>query len=167
VLVTPRQSALADSLDPAAVLAHLTGTGAEAAEALATALAAARPAAIVVDDVELLTDTPLGNELVSRQRGLRDSGHRMLAAASGDSAASLRGLIPALAKGRCGLILEPASPADGTPFGTRLPVSVLAPGVPLRGALIHNGRVTAVQVPALPEVPADRAPRGADQAEGR
>ena len=151
VLITPRQSTLAGRLDPAAVLAHLTATDAQAVEALTAALAGAGQAAIVIDDAELLTDTPLGNDLVSRHRGSRDSGQHMLAAASSDSASGLRGLIPALAKGKCGLILQPASPGDGMPLGIRLPASVLAPGVMLRGAMIHNGRVVAVQVPALGE----------------
>jgi hypothetical protein len=67
--------------------------------------------AIVVDDAELLTDTPLGNELTACYRRIRDSGHRLLAAAVADGSFGLRGLIPELAKTKCGLILEPTSAA--------------------------------------------------------
>jgi S-DNA-T family DNA segregation ATPase FtsK/SpoIIIE len=154
VLVTPRRSTLADRLDP--VLLHLTSSDAAAVERLTAALA--EPAvAIVVDDAELLTDTPLGNELTACYRRIRDSGHRMLAAAAADGSFELRGLVPELAKTKCGLILEPTSITDGSVLGARLPASVLAPGVTLRGVLIHHGRITAVQVPAWPDRPADQA----------
>lgn len=151
MLVTPRRSTLADRLDP--VLLHLTSSDAAAVERLTAALA--EPAvAIVVDDAELLTDTPLGNELTACYRRIRDSGHRMLAAAAADGSF---GLVPELAKTKCGLILEPTSITDGSVLGARLPASVLAPGVTLRGVLIHHGRITAVQVPAWPDRPADQA----------
>ena len=106
---------------------------------------------IVVDDAELLADTPLGNELAACYRRIRDSGHHLLAAAVADGSFGLRGLVPELAKSKCGLVLAPASATDGSVLGARLPASVFAPGVTLRGALVHHGRVTAVQVPAWPD----------------
>ena len=136
-------------LDPGTVRVHLTAADAAAASALAAALAGG-PAAIVVDDAELLTDTPLGDELTSRYRGIRDSGHRVLAATTADGATVFRGLVPELAKGKCGLVLEPGSAADGSPFGARLPASVLASGVALRGVLIRGAVTTPVQVPTVP-----------------
>ena len=149
VLITPRRSALTGAIGPAGVLLHLTATDAGAAEALATALAVAGPTGIIVDDAELLTDTPLGDELTGRYRRIRDSDHRVLAATTMDSATVFRGLIPELAKAKCGLVLEPASSTDGTPLGTRLPLSVLASSMPLRGALVRNGVVRPVQVPSF------------------
>jgi S-DNA-T family DNA segregation ATPase FtsK/SpoIIIE len=153
VLVTPRRSALADRLDP--VRLHLTGSDAAAVDTLTAALADVPTAAIVVDDAELLTDTPLGNELTACYRRIRDSGHRLLAAAAADGSFGLRGLVPELAKTKCGLVLAPASPTDGSVLVPRLPASVFAPGVTLRGALVHHGRIIAVQVPAWPDGPAD------------
>ena len=153
VLVTPRRSALAGRLDP--VLLHLTSSDAAAVDSLMAALAGVTEAAIVVDDAELLTDTPLGNELTACYRRIRDSGHRLLAAAAADGSFGLRGLVPELAKTKCGLVLAPASTTDGSVLGARLPASVFAPGVTLRGALVHHGRITAVQVPAWPDGPAD------------
>ena len=149
VLITPRRSALTGAIGPAGVLLHLTATDAGAAEALATALAVAGPTGIIVDDAELLTDTPLGEELTGRYRRIRDSDHRMLVATTMDGATVFRGLIPELAKAKCGLVLEPASSADGAPLGARLPLSVLASGMPLRGALVRNGVVRPVQVPSF------------------
>jgi S-DNA-T family DNA segregation ATPase FtsK/SpoIIIE len=155
VLVTPRRSSLTGRLDP--VLLHLTATDADAVDRLTAALAGVTEAAIVVDDAELLTDTPLGNELTACCRRIRDSGHRLLASAAADGSFGLRGLVPELAKTKCGLVLAPASTTDGSVLGARLPASVFAPGVTLRGALIHHGRITAVQVPAWPDDPADKA----------
>ena len=153
VLVTPRRSALTGRLDP--VLLHLTSSDAAAVDSLTATLAGVTGAAIVVDDAELLTDTPLGNELTACCRRIRDSGHCLLAAAAADGSFGLRGLVPELAKTKCGLVLAPASPTDGSVLGARLPASVFAPGVTLRGALVHHGRITAVQVPAWPDGPAD------------
>jgi S-DNA-T family DNA segregation ATPase FtsK/SpoIIIE len=154
VLVTPRRSTLAGRLEP--LLLHLTGSDADAAARLTAALDGTPGAAIVVDDAELLADTPLGNELAAWYRRIRDTGHRLLAAAAADGSFGLRGLVPELAKTKCGLVLEPASTTDGSVFGARLPASVFAPGVLLRGALIHHGRITAVQVPTWSDDPAGR-----------
>ena len=164
ILITPRRSPLAGAMDAAAVLLHLTGTDAEAAQALSAALAGPARAAIVVDDADLLTGTPLGDDLVARYRRIRDSDSRLLAAVNSDAVTVPRGLILELSRGRCGLVLEPSSPADGTPLGARLPAAVIA-GVPkLRGALISNGQVTAVQVPELAVSPARPDGSGPDEA---
>jgi S-DNA-T family DNA segregation ATPase FtsK/SpoIIIE len=151
-LITPRKSTLAEALDPGTIRVHLTSTDAEAARALAAALADG-PVAIVADDADLLVDTPLAEELMSRYRAIRDSGHRMLAATTADGATVFRGLVPELAKRKCGLVLEPGSVADGGPFQARLPASVLASGMRLRGALIRGAVITPVQVPTLASSP--------------
>ena len=161
VLVTPRRSALAGRLDP---MLHLTSSDAAAADSLTAALAGVTEATIVVDDADLLTDTPLGNELTACYRRIRDSGHRLLGAAAADGSFGLRGLVPELAKTKCGLVLAPASTTDGSVLGARLPASVFAPGVMLRGALVHHGRITAVQVPAWPDGLADVTWREASRA---
>jgi len=167
VLVTPRRSTLTGRLDPAL---HLDTSDAPATDRLKSALAGADGAVIVVDDAELLTDTPLGNELTACCRRIRDSGHHLLAAAAADGSFGLRGLVPELAKTKCGLVLAPASATDGSVLGARLPASVFAPGMTLRGALVHRGRITAVQVPAWPDDPADgswpETSRAAARAEG-
>ena len=166
ILVTPRRSPLAGAVGRAAVRLHLTGTDAEAAQALSAALARPGPVAIVVDDADLLAGTPVGDELVARYRRIRDSGSRLLAAVSADSVTVPRGLILELARGRCGLVLEPSSPADGSALGARLPAAVIT-GVPkLRGALVSNGQVTAVQVPELAVSPPSSGGSGSDRAGG-
>ena len=52
---------------------HLTSTDAQSVQAVSAALAETGPAALIVDDAELLAGTPLGDEVVARYRGLRDS----------------------------------------------------------------------------------------------
>jgi S-DNA-T family DNA segregation ATPase FtsK/SpoIIIE len=163
VLVTPRRSLLATAVGPAGVALRLESAGAEAAAQLRAALADGGPAVIVVDDADQLTDTPLGEELTAVCRGIRDSAHRLLAAAVPDSATGFRGLVPELAKAKCGLVLEPATPNDGAPFGARLAASVLASGTPLRGAFVHYGTVVAVQVPSIGNSVTEPVRSGADQ----
>src|SRR5262249_14951002 len=108
-------------------------------------------------------DTPLGEELTAVGRGIRDSAHRILAAAIPESTSGFRGLVPELAKAKCGLVLEPATPNDGAPFGTRLPASVLPSGIPLRAALVRYGAVAAVQVPSVTSVVTEPVRSGTDR----
>jgi S-DNA-T family DNA segregation ATPase FtsK/SpoIIIE len=163
ILVTPRPSTLAGAVAPAAVRLHLAVTGPEAAGALKAALAEIGQAVLVVDDAELLTGTPLGDELMTQCRGLRDTGHRILAATVPDGVTALRGISAELAKIKCGLLLEPANPLDGGPFGARLPLSILTVGIPLRGALVHGSRITAVQVPGITNLTAEPVWSGSDR----
>ena len=133
---------------------HVTSTDAQSAQAVSAALAQPGPVAIVVDDADLLTGTPLGDELVSRYRRIRDSDSRLIAAVTTDSVTVPRGLILELSRSRCGLVLEASSPADGSALGARLPAAVIDRCPQLRGALVSNGQVTAVQVPELAISPA-------------
>jgi len=163
VLITPRPSTLAGVIAPVSVRLPLTGTGAEAAGALQAVLAETSRAVLVVDDAELLTGTPLGDEVLAQCRALRDSGHRIVAATVPDSISTLRGITAELAKLKCGLLLEPANPLDGGPFGVRLPLSILTTGIPLRGAFVQGSRITAVQVPSVANVRAEPAWSGSDR----
>ena len=157
VLITPRPSTLAGAIAPAPARLHLTGTGAEAAADLQALLAETSQAVLVIDDAELLPGTPLGDEVLAQCRALRDSGHRILAATVPDSVSTLRGTTAELAKLKCGLLLEPANPLDGGPFGVRLPLSILTAGIPLRAALVQGSRITAVQVPGIANALAEPA----------
>jgi DNA segregation ATPase FtsK/SpoIIIE, S-DNA-T family len=163
VLITPRPSTLAGAIAPAPARLPLTGTGAQAAAELQAVLAETSQAVLVVDDAELLAGTPLGDEVLAQCRALRDSGHRILAATVPDSVSTLRGITAELAKLKCGLLLEPANPLDGGPFGVRLPLSILTAGIPLRGAFVQGSRITAVQVPSVANVRAEPAWSGSDR----
>ena len=163
VLITPRPSTLTGAIAPASVRLPLTATDAEAAGAVQAVLAETSQAVLVIDDAELIVGTPLGDAVLAQCRALRDSGHRILAATVPDSVATLRGITAELAKLKCGLLLEPANPLDGGPFGVRLPLSILAPGIPLRGAFVQGSRTTAVQVPSVANVRAEPAWSGSDR----
>jgi S-DNA-T family DNA segregation ATPase FtsK/SpoIIIE len=163
ILVTPRPSSLPAAVAATPTRLHLTVTGAEAVGALQAVLAETSQAILVIDDAELLAGTPLGDEVVAQCRALRDSGHRILAATVPDSVTALRGVTAELAKLKCGLLMEPANPLDGGPFGVRLPLSILTTGIPLRGALVQGSRVTAVQVPDIANVRAEPAWSGTDR----
>jgi S-DNA-T family DNA segregation ATPase FtsK/SpoIIIE len=73
-----------------------------------------------------------------------------LLAASGGSAdfGGFRGLAARAGRERHGLILQPASPVDGTPLGVSVPCG--DEPVPGRGVLVIRGRCSALQV-GLPE----------------
>ena len=149
VLITPRRSTLTGAIGPAWARLQLTATGTEAGDALQAVLAETSRAVLVIDDAELLAGTPLGDEVLAQCRALRDNEHRILAATVPDSMTMLRGITAELAKLKCGLLLEPANPLDGGPFGVRLPMSILTSGIPLRGALVQGSLITAVQVPSI------------------
>jgi len=155
ILVTPARSPLAVLAGQPAVRLHLAGTDAAAAADLKTALEQPGRVTVVADDADLLASTPLGSELAAwYQKAAADSGSRLLAAVRTENVTVPRGLVLELSKGRCGLVLEPSSPVDGSPLGARLPAAVIA-GNRLRAALVSVGRVTVVQVPELPAALAD------------
>ena len=137
VAVAPRPSPLRD----------LPGchTDPEASYDLAGLLAAG-PDAIVVDDAELLVDSPLARELEQAVRGRRDSG--LLLAVAGtteDLLASFRGFVADLRRSRTGLLLSPHT-ADGDLLGVRLPRLTRPEAIPGRGLLCARGTATPVQV---------------------
>lgn len=108
---------------------------------------------VVVDDAHLLAGTPTEDLLVEAVTvGRRD----LLVAADTDAAAgSFRGLVPAAARGRTAVILQPSAPGEGAIVGVRLPVGDVP--VPGRGVLVRRGRCTRVQVAAPPASATPRA----------
>ncbi|HVA61107.1 MAG TPA: FtsK/SpoIIIE domain-containing protein [Mycobacteriales bacterium] len=156
VLVTPRRSRLS-VLIPAGPGVLAVHDGGE--EELAAAVATSTDTVLIIDDVEMLTETALGEQITAILRQARDTRHVVYAAASGDEAGNIyRGPLAELRKCKQGLVLAPTNPTQGDVIGTRLPRSVLSAGIPQRGALVLNGTVTAVHVPTIePPAPA-RAP---------
>ncbi len=146
VLVTPRPSPL-EKLDDPLVRARLRGP--DCASADLDPLLAEGPAVVVVDDLDVVADQPLGTALA----GLIRRGLGVVLAGSAEGLGNaVRG--PALEAGRGGqgLVLCPTSPLPGAVFGSglRLPRSMVGATAPGRGALLADGAVTAIQVP-LPD----------------
>ncbi|WP_134773783.1 ATP-binding protein [Ornithinimicrobium flavum] len=104
---------------------------------------------VVVDDAHLLAGTAVEDLLLDHATS---TGADLLVAADLESAAgSFRGLVPATARARCAVLLQPEAPAQGGVVGVQLPVGDLR--VPGRGVLVRRGRCTRVQVVSPPAAP--------------
>jgi S-DNA-T family DNA segregation ATPase FtsK/SpoIIIE len=138
--LTPRPSPLRQ-LDGAAQ--------AHAADELARWLnSATGPAAVVVDDAELLVDDPVADVLSQVLRDGRETGHALVIAGSlEDLAGCYRGFAADVRRCRSGVLLGLTSHLDGELLGVRLPRSAASPGPLGRGLLIRNGQPSRVQIP--------------------
>ncbi len=160
IAVTARRSVLSALEGLAGVLGVFAGRDASA-EALTAMLAGDEVAAgrvvVIVDDAELLGDTPAAEALARFARNARDHECAMVVGGTTtDLAAGFRGFVPEVRKTRAGLLLCPGSPADGELLGVRLPRTALFPGPPGRGLLLLDGTQLLVQVPLNDEPPGSR-----------
>ncbi len=112
------------------------------------ALLACGPVAVVVDDAELVVDSPVGSVLEHLVRSARDNGSVVIAAGTTEVlVACYRGFVADLRRLRNGLLLSPESPADGDLLGVRTQRAPV--GVPGRGLHVTRAGTSPVQV-ALP-----------------
>ena len=140
VAVAPRPSPLRELPD-----CH---TDREASYDLEARLAQA-PDALLIDDAELLVDSPLAYLLEKAVREMRDTHTRVVAAGTTDDLVTgYRGFVVELRRSRCGVLLSPRSAADGDLLGVRLPRSVAGTTHPGRGLLCDRGTTTPLQVAA-------------------
>jgi S-DNA-T family DNA segregation ATPase FtsK/SpoIIIE len=108
---------------------------------------AVAPAALLVDDAELLVDSPVGGLLEDAVRQARDGGPLVVAAGSTDALlGGYRGFVVELRRARSGLLLSPQSPGDGDLLGLRLPRSSVVAVHPGRGLLVGRGGTVPLQV---------------------
>ncbi|MCK9928437.1 cell division protein FtsK [Frankia sp. Mgl5] len=140
-VVCPRLSPLRGLIDPA-VVQLVEGMALE--EALRR-LGGPGQTVVLVDDAELVSPTPLGDELAAFLRG-GHSGGLVAAGTTEDLAGQFRGFLVDARRSRSGLLLSPGGPADGDLLGVRLPRTVCGPGPPGRGLLVRGGTITPVQV---------------------
>ncbi len=100
---------------------------------------------MVVDDAELVHDTPLDSVLEGVVRSGVDGGHGLVAAGTTEALTSqYRGFVKEARRARSGLLLSPQNNAEGELFSVRLPRAA-ASGVLGRGLLVRSGELTAVQ----------------------
>ncbi|MGZ4628556.1 FtsK/SpoIIIE domain-containing protein [Oryzihumus sp.] len=99
---------------------------------------------VLVDDAELLLDTPVEETLVEVLRSRRGRVVVLCAGATDELSATFRGLTTEARRHRTGVLLRPAGLADGDLLGVR--VRAAEPGPPGRGLLVQQGVVTPVQV---------------------
>jgi S-DNA-T family DNA segregation ATPase FtsK/SpoIIIE len=103
---------------------------------------------IVVDDAEGLDGSPIETALVEATRLVdQAAGVVVIAVDSRHASAAFRGIVPEVARGGTGLLLQPTTPADGDLFRIRVePSATRRPG---RGLHVSDGVATGIQV-ALP-----------------
>lgn len=153
VIVAPRVSPLRELGARLGVAAVLTGSGADLASGIEAAMGGIDgPAALVIDDAELLGDGPPARILEALVRTARDTDLVVVAAATTDDLllSRFRGWLADARRGRSGLLLNPASAADGEVFDLRLPRSTTGGWPPGRALLALRGHAAPVQV-AIPE----------------
>ncbi len=146
---TPPVTALRDLAELPGVVAVLT-EGATLASDLPRALdALAGPAALVVDDAEMITDAGVTRVLEGIVRNARDTGLVVLAGATTEDLvlSRYRGWLAEARRSRSGVLLTPAASSDGELFDLRLPRSTSGAGWPAgRGYLAWRGHGRLMQV---------------------
>ena len=149
LIVTPRRSPLQHVADHPGVLGRLSHRD---DPAMFTALTRDidRSLVVVVDDAELLVDTPLGDQVEKFIRSAPDrDGGLVLAGDASELMRTFRGFIADARRSKTGLLLCPESPLDGDLVGTRLPRTLIGNAHPGRGVLVVRGSRTPVQVPVV------------------
>ncbi|MBQ1119271.1 FtsK/SpoIIIE domain-containing protein [Streptomyces sp. B15] len=147
IVVTPKRSPLRELEGEPGVLGALRemADAAQLKELLDRAGADGARYAVVVDDAELVYDTPLDSVLESVVRSGVDGGHGLVAAGTTDSLTSqYRGFLREARRARSGLLLSPQNNSEGELFSIRLPRAT-ASNVAGRGLLVLSGEMTPVQ----------------------
>jgi S-DNA-T family DNA segregation ATPase FtsK/SpoIIIE len=142
VALTPRPSAVRDHADQ-----HFEPADLRFADALADVHGRL---AVLVDDAELVTESPAAGVLDRLMRAARDAGHIVaIAGITEDLSVGFRGFIVEARRARTGLLMAPRGSLDGELLGVRLPRSTGGVAPAGRGLLVIRGSVSQVQV-ALP-----------------
>ncbi|MGW1542432.1 FtsK/SpoIIIE domain-containing protein [Streptomyces sp. NPDC002309] len=149
ILVTPRRSPLRELAPRSGVLGCLdSDSRADDLEALTGG--ARGPYVVLVDDAELLYDTPLDEALEDVLRRGMDGGMGLVAAGAVDTLSSqYRGFVVQARRSRNGLLLSPQGSQDGEMFSIRLPGNV-GGGPTGRGLFVQGGEAMPAQA-VLPD----------------
>ncbi|MFG1809008.1 FtsK/SpoIIIE domain-containing protein [Streptomyces sp. NPDC049040] len=149
VLVTPRRSPLRDLAGEPGVLGMLGADAGQDDLKELTAKAAGGPYVVVVDDGELIYDTPLDAALEGVVKSGLDGDHALIAAGSADQMGSqYRGFLVEARRSRNGLLLAPQGATEGDLFNVRLPRDV-GGGPTGRGLLVRGGELVQIQAVGL------------------
>jgi DNA segregation ATPase FtsK/SpoIIIE, S-DNA-T family len=150
VIVTPRQSPLRGYADRPGVLGVLGGAATDT-EVLGLLDQALGPAAVIVDDGELLVDAPCAAAFETVLREGRD-GQRALVVGgtTGEMVNGYRGFIVEARKTKSGVLLHLEHPLEGDLLGIKPPRSSIGPAPKGRGLLVTRGASLPVQVPLPP-----------------
>ncbi|WKX70978.1 FtsK/SpoIIIE domain-containing protein [Streptomyces sp. XD-27] len=144
ILITPRRSPLRDLESAPGVLGML---GADSTDGDLEELTekAKGNYVVVIDDAELLYDTPIDEPLEGVIRRGMDGGVGLIAAGAVDTLSSqYRGFAVEARRSRTGFLLSPRGSSDGEVFNLRLPSSI-GGGPTGRGLFVHGGEPMQVQ----------------------
>jgi DNA segregation ATPase FtsK/SpoIIIE, S-DNA-T family len=146
--ITARRSPLTEVAGEPGIAAVLDGRTAapDNLQALLASLGEA-PLAVVVDDAELLSDSPISEILAAFGRAARHEQNALIIGGTTRDLGTFRGFIPEVRKSGAGLFLCPGSPSDAYFVGARLPGTAVFNGPPGRGALVAEQVIQIVQVP--------------------
>ncbi|WP_416979297.1 FtsK/SpoIIIE domain-containing protein [Streptomyces sp. T028] len=145
VLITPRRSPLRGLEGEPGVLGVLRDGASP--DDLRTLLARVHGGryVVVVDDAELLYDTPLDGPLQEVVRSGRDGDHGLIAAGAVDVMSSqYRGFLVESRRSRSGVLLSPQNVSEGDLFSISLPRGI-GGGPTGRGLLIRGGKAVPLQ----------------------
>jgi S-DNA-T family DNA segregation ATPase FtsK/SpoIIIE len=105
------------------------------------------PNALVIDDAELLVDSPLAHLLERAVREMRDTGSIVLVAGTtAELVTGYRGFVVDLRRSKTGVLLSPQGRGDGDLFGVRLSRAVGGEITPGRGLLCGLGKTVPIQL---------------------
>ncbi|HVQ93899.1 MAG TPA: FtsK/SpoIIIE domain-containing protein [Mycobacteriales bacterium] len=152
VVVTPRQSPLRRLAGRPGVLGVLSGVATTEQDVLALLDEALGPAVVMVDDAELLTDSPCAGAFETVLREGRD-GQRALVVGgtTGEMINGYRGFIVEARKTKSGLLINAEHPLEGDLLGIKPPRSAVGPAPKGRGLLVTRGTFLPAQVPLPPD----------------
>jgi S-DNA-T family DNA segregation ATPase FtsK/SpoIIIE len=105
--------------------------------------------AVIVDDAEMLADSPISDPLAAFVKGARDRASALIIAGTVGELGQFRGFIPEVRKSKAGLLMCPSGAGDGEVVGVRLPRTAVFAGPPGRGVLVLGSDLTVVQVPSI------------------
>ncbi|UWE07961.1 FtsK/SpoIIIE domain-containing protein [Actinacidiphila bryophytorum] len=149
VLVTPRRSPLRELAGAEGVLGLLGADASQDDLRELTAKAEGGPYVVVVDDGELIYDTPLDSALEEVVKSGLDGDHALIAAGNADQMGSqYRGFLVEARRSRNGLLLAPQGSTEGDLFNVRLPRDV-GGGPTGRGLLVRGGELVQIQAVGL------------------
>jgi S-DNA-T family DNA segregation ATPase FtsK/SpoIIIE len=150
ILITPRRSPLRDLASEPGVLGMMDSeSSSDDLQALTDS--ARGPYVILVDDAELIYDTPLDEALEEQLRRGMDGGLGVIAAGAVDTLSSqYRGFVVQARRSRNGLLLSPQGTADGEMFNIRLSSNSGGGGPTGRGLFVKGGEVMPAQA-VLPD----------------
>jgi S-DNA-T family DNA segregation ATPase FtsK/SpoIIIE len=149
LLVLPRPSPVQRMGGAAGVVAVIDGSGLDA-DVLVKA-ADGTPLVVLVDDAELVRDTPATAELTAVLRRQRGPVGLVLAGDAEAVGAGFSGWQVEARKGRRGLLLSPQNLTDADLIGTRVPRTMIGLAVEPGRGLLHlgDGTLQVVQVPQV------------------